>query len=103
LGFGAIMAAIPFMKFFDKADDAFIQAAVDDSRRPELIKNTMRRQTIMFWCAVVISACALLMIIGAHNSGSAGVEFAVAAMTWMQVLKCESDLRLLKLVDKLKK
>jgi hypothetical protein len=36
------------------------------------------------------------------DSGVAGVEFAVAAMTWMQVLKMESDLRLLKLVEKLK-
>ena len=90
------------MKSFAKADDAFIQAAVDDSRRQELIKCTARRQTIMFWCAVVISVCAVLMIFNAHNSGSAGVEFAVAAMTWMQVFKCESDLRLLKLVDKLK-
>jgi len=102
LGFGAITAAIPFMKTFNKADDAFIQAAVDDSRRPELIKSTIRKQTIMLCCAVVISACALFMIFNAHNSGSAEIEFAVAAMTWMQVLKCESDLRLLMLVDKLK-
>ena len=95
------------MKSFDKADDTFIQMAVDDSRRPELIKETSRKRTILFWCAVLITVCALLMIFvetnaKAHNSGIAGVEFTVAAMTWMQVLKIESDLRLLKLVEKLK-
>jgi len=99
------------MKSFDRADDAFIQAAVDDVRRLELIKSTARRRIIMFWCAVVITVCALGMMIAAMNdknrnpagAGAAGVEFGVAAMTWMQVFKCESDLRLLKLVDKLKK
>ncbi|HZF02009.1 MAG TPA: hypothetical protein VE344_08955 [Methylomirabilota bacterium] len=99
------------MKSFDQADDAFIAMAVDETRRPDLIKNTSRRRTIIFWCAVVITVCALGMMIAAindknHNSargGVVGVEFAVAAMTWMQVFKCESDLRLLKLIDKLQK
>jgi hypothetical protein len=94
------------MKSFDKADEAFIQMAVDDSSRPELIKETSRKRTIIFWCAVLISVCALGMIFAEINakkaSGVAGVEFAVAAMTWMQVLKIESDLRLLKLIEKLK-
>jgi hypothetical protein len=99
------------MKSFDRADDAFIETAVDDVRRPDLIKSTARRRTIMFWCAVVITVCALGIMFATmsdknHNSaggGVAGVEFGVAVMTWMQVFKCESDLRLLKLVDKLKK
>ncbi len=99
------------MKFLDRADDKFIQEATDDKYRPWLIGQTSRRRTIMFWCSVVISVCALGMMVVAindkhHNStgfGVAGLEFTVAAMTWMQVFKCESDLRLLKLVDKLKK
>lgn len=96
------------MNSFDKADDAFIQAAADDTMRPALIKSTARRRTLLFWCAVVITLCALGMIFAelnnrANNSEVAGVEFGVAVMTWMQVFKCESDLRLLKLVEKLKK
>ena len=99
------------MKFLDRADDKFIQAATDDSRRPELIKETSRRRTIMFLLAVVISGGALLMMCAAvsdknHNPIGgivAAIEFTVAAMTWMQVFKCESDLRLLKIIEKIKK
>jgi hypothetical protein len=96
------------MKSFDRADDAFIQAAVDDARRPELIRNTSCRRTKMFWGAMIISACALgIFFIEAtgktHSPELTGTMFFVAAMNWMQVFKCESDLRLLKLVDKLKK
>ena len=65
----------------------------------------------MFWLAVVISVCALVIMIAAisdknHNStgfGVGSVDFTVAVMSWMQVIKCESDLRLLKLVENLKK
>ncbi len=61
----------------------------------------------MFWLAVVISVCALLILFietteKTHNFGIGGVEFTVAVMSWVQVMKCESDLRLLKLVDRLK-
>jgi len=107
----AITAAISFMKSFDKADDAFISAAIDDARRPELIKTMSRRRNIIFWLAVVISVCALVIMIAAisdknHNSTGFSVgclEFTVAVMAWTQVFKCESELRLLKLVEKLKK
>jgi hypothetical protein len=95
------------MKSFDKADDAFIQAAVDDSRRPELIASMARRRTMVFWAAVISSVCALAIMFieitgKAHISGMSGaVFFYVSAMNWMQVMKCDSDLRLLKMVDKL--
>jgi hypothetical protein len=91
------------MKSFDLADDTFIKAATDDSRRPDLIEKTVHRRTRLFWCAIVVSVCAFFDV---HNSGTDGVlaaQFAIVAMMWWQVFKCESDLRLLKLVDKLKK
>ena len=49
-----------------------------------------------------------MMIVGindkSHNisASAAGLAFFMAALIWMQVLKLESDLRLLKLVEKLK-
>jgi hypothetical protein len=95
------------MKSFDKADDAFIQAAVDNTRRSELIRNTSYRRTKMFWGAVIITACALVIFFieatgKTHSPELPGAMFFVAVMNWMQVFKCESDLRLLKLVEKLK-
>jgi uncharacterized membrane protein len=96
------------MKSFDQSDDAFIQMAVDDLHRPELIKITARKRTILFWCAMLITVCALVIIFAEtsgkpHGSGVAGVAFAGVAMSWMLVIRCESDLRLLKMVEKLKK
>jgi hypothetical protein len=98
------------MKILDKADDKFIQEAVDDKCRPWLIKETSRRRTMLFWCAVLVNVCAIAVIIFAMNdkfhnpagAGVVGIMCAVAAMQWMQVLKNDSDLRLLKLVEKLK-
>jgi hypothetical protein len=94
------------MKSFDKADNAFIQAAVDDTSRPDLIASTARRRTIVFWGAVITTVCALAVLFieasgKTHNSGMGPVFFTIAAMNWMQVMKCESDLRLLKMVDSL--
>ncbi len=101
------------MKFYDEADEIFIQKAADDSRRPELIKETSRKRKVLTWCAVLWSVCAFIqMILGmisgiyglSHNfsASAAGWNFFMAAMIWMLVLKCETDLRLLKLVEKLK-
>jgi hypothetical protein len=99
------------MKSSDEADDTFAQTAADDSRRPELIKETSRKRTGLTWCAVLMSVCAFILMIlgmiseiyGKSNIPSiAVVEFFLAALIWMQVLKTESDLRLLKLVEKLK-
>jgi hypothetical protein len=95
------------MKSFDEHEEAFVQEAVDDSLRPELIKSLSRKRTFLFWCAMLMTVCALVVMFAEFYSktgkpGFGGVEFAFALGVWMQVLKLENDLRLLRLVEKLK-
>lgn len=96
------------MKDFDEADNVLIEMAVDDSRRQVAIKNLTRKRKHFFWCAAFFTVC--LSVIGfsevcgkTQNSGFVAMDAFAAAMTWMGVFNCQSDLRLLKLVEKLKK
>ena len=97
------------MKYFDRADNEFVEAAADDSRRHAKIEEITRKRNQFHWTAWLMTGCALLFIIAdifskqQHTSGAPAPLFFVAALQWMQIFKCESDLRLLKLVDKLKK
>jgi hypothetical protein len=94
------------MKSYDQYDEWFVQTAVDDSLRPELIKLLSRKRTTTFWLAIGISLSALgLMFLEAvttKNPVVIAVQFFVTAMSWMLVLKFENDLRLLRLVEKLR-
>ena len=95
------------MKSFSRADNEFIDAAADDSRRHAKIEEITQRRSQFHWLAWGMTACALLFVIAdifseQRNSGAMAPFFFAAAIQWMQVFKCESDLRLLKLVEKLK-
>ena len=98
------------MKSFDKADDTFIQAATDDSTRQILIRELAGRRNLFQTIAILSTVIALgslsVCAFGKPSLSSVGIlatMYFCATMQWMQVFKCESDLRLLKLVDKLKK
>ena len=58
----------------------------------------------MFWCAVVMTLCALatfiLSVRNARGGGGAAIGFA-AAVQWMLLFKFESYLRLLRVIERL--
>ena len=87
---------------FTKQDEQFDQMAADPVRRREGIAGLSRRRDVMFWCAVVMTLCALatfFMSLRSARSGAA-IGFA-AAVQRMLLFKFESDLRLLRVVERL--
>jgi hypothetical protein len=92
---------------FEKYDDLFECAAGDPIGRLLAIRDLSRRRTITFWCALGTSACALgagaCALVGRLSGNSAvaaGLYFA-AAMHWSMHFKFDSDLRLLRAIERL--
>ena len=96
------------MKISDQEDNNFIDAAADDSRRRAMIEGLARQRKVFRWIAPITTLCALTIafIDGFEKSGNAAgsaLALFIATMNWVLLFKCESDLRLLKLVEMLKK
>jgi threonine/homoserine/homoserine lactone efflux protein len=86
---------------FTKYDEEFSETAADPMRRLAAITDLTNRRTILFWCACVIS---LVTIASSFGSKPAGGALALcAAIQWMLVFKFESDLRLLRVIDRLQR
>jgi hypothetical protein len=92
---------------FEKYDEQFECAAADPIGRLLAIRDLSRRRTILFWCALVTSACALVAGAGAligrlsgNSAVAAGLYFA-AAVHWSIHFKFDSDLRLLRAIERL--
>jgi hypothetical protein len=85
---------------FTKQDINFAEIALDPRRRAAAIKTLTFRRNILFWVACLMT----LMIIPANFGGSngAGVTAFCAVVQWMLVLKFESDIRLLRVVSRLR-
>jgi len=98
-----------FLRMFANNDDSFAEMAVDPERRRALIKDFSQRRTFLFCCAIVGSIGFLLIpfISGSVVAGSAFVAhdcvaFTVAAL-WLVCMQFGSDLRLLRVIDRLQK
>ena len=89
---------------FTKQDEQFDQMAADPLRRREGIAGLSRRRNMMFWCAAIMTLCALatffLSLRTARGGGGAAIGLA-AAVHWMLLFKFESDLRLLRVIERL--
>ena len=90
------------MKFLARADDKFVEIAIDGSHRPRVIKGLGIARIILLWCTVSTSLIVVLLAFD-PNHGSAGsiISTLVAAIQWSLVLKFDADLKLLKIVQKL--
>ena len=89
---------------FTNQDKQFEQMATDSVRRGEAIVSLSLRRDVMFWCAVVVTLCALatfLLSVHSAGAGPAAMGF-VAAVQWMLLFKFESDLRLLRVIERLR-
>ncbi len=87
---------------FTKSDKKFDQIAADPARRRDAIARYATQRNITGICAMMIAACAILEILTGRESAAAGVFFA-ATVNWIICIKADSDLRLLKVIDRLEK
>ena len=96
------------MSYLEKADARFIAQARDDSRRRAAIEHLSqvrrRHYGLAIMCATVLC---LSFIWSCLHPAAVFPEGAIAAgfgtvVAWLQAIKSESDLRLLKVVDGLK-
>jgi hypothetical protein len=87
---------------FKNSDSYFDAMTVDPALRRQGIEGLSRQRNIFFGCATVTSLCALSVFwIPGHSSTAAATIGFTAALHWMIVFKTESDLRLLRAVDRL--
>jgi hypothetical protein len=90
------------MGFFTRSDDRFVDSALDDTRRAAAID---RLSNVRVLYTLGMACLAVAAITGAFTGGAGlGVSGAVAlAICVSLALRAESDLRFLKVVDRLRK
>ena len=82
-----------------KQDEAFDQTAADPVARRAAIADLTSRRTLLFWASVIAS---IGVIVTSFRAGSAAGAFTAAIM-WSLLFKFESDLRLLRVIDRLQR
>ena len=88
---------------FTNQDMQFDVTATDPARRREAIASLSWRRDMMFWCAAGVTLCALatfFMSLQSPRPAAAAIGF-LAAVQWMLLFKFESDLRLLRVIERL--
>ena len=83
----------------DTANKLFAEIAADPIRRRAKITELSKRQLISFWVTMLISVLTIPAIWTESTSGRWGVLFIVLSL--LTLFKCESDLRLLRVVERL--
>jgi hypothetical protein len=86
---------------FTKDDEKFTETAADPARRLSAITDLTCRRTILLWCASVLSLILIASLFG--NKPANGALLCSTMMQWIFVFKFESDLRLLRVIDRLQK
>jgi hypothetical protein len=83
----------------DTANKLFAEIAADPIRRRAKIAELSKRQTISFWVTMLI----ILLTISAIWTESASARWGVLCIVLclFTLFKCESDLRLLRVVERL--
>jgi hypothetical protein len=90
---------------FAKQDEEFDEMIADSARRRLGIISLSSRRNLLCVCAMVATACALAFFFPGRPSrtgGAAAMGF-LAAIQWILVFKFESDLRLLRTIDRLER
>ncbi|HEY3932089.1 MAG TPA: hypothetical protein VGM58_06940 [Verrucomicrobiae bacterium] len=88
------------MSLFTKADDKFVKYATDSNLRQIAIASRTQTRNSFFWTAIFLFAMA---IIGLGHTSNTTFLFSLVGASFMTCLcfKFESDLRLLKIVERL--
>jgi hypothetical protein len=97
------------MDYLERSDAKFVTQAADDSQRQAAIERLSGARRWMFWMAIWMSALFLFVfILGARHPTFGAVGAAIglgfgSVMSTVSFMKCESDLRLLKVVERLRR
>ncbi len=86
---------------FTKHDEKFAETAANTSRRAAAITDLSNRRAKLFWGACVGSLATIASTF-ARSEPDGALAF-LAAILWMLVFKFESDLRLLRVIDRLQR
>jgi hypothetical protein len=87
---------------FTNYNQRFEQIATESALRRVAITDFTKRRAILFCCAVVITGCATFMFfIKPRSQYSLMMESLSAFLSWMVVVRISSDLRVLKLLERL--
>jgi hypothetical protein len=97
------------MNCLERSDARFVAQAGNDSERRAAIERLSGLRRIAFRWAIVLSVCFLIIFtLGAVHPtfGAVGAAIGTALFMlaqWMNVMKIESDLRLLLVVEQLRR
>jgi len=76
------------------------EAAADPLRRRAAIANFTRQHTVLFWCALVVTASALVMrFTPAYNQKALTLLSLGAVLMWLVVFRIDSHRRTLLRLD----
>jgi hypothetical protein len=86
---------------FKKQDEDFDEMAADSIRRRAKIADLSWRRTWIGCCAVVVTFATVAEMLSGEKGAIAGV--LITAISFASLTKCESDLRLLRVIERLQK
>ena len=93
------------MNYLEESDTKFVTQAADKSERQAAIERLSGARRWMFWTALLMIALFLFVfVLGACHPTFGAVGAAIglgfgSVMSTVNFMKCESDLRLLKVVE----
>jgi len=97
------------MNYLERSDATFVARAANDSKRQAAIEHLSRARRSIVWMVVLSNGLFLgVFFLGARHptfgavGAAIGLGFA-AVMNWVCFMRCESDLRLLKVVEQLRR
>jgi len=85
---------------FTKWDKKFDDMAADPTLRAAAIAASSKQRNTMFWIACLVSLMAILINIGGQ---AFGFMIFIAAMQWIQFSQIDSNLKLLRVIDRLQR
>jgi hypothetical protein len=97
------------MNYLERADAKFVAQAADDYQRPATIEHLSGVRRTTWWVAILSTVSFLIIFfLGAFHptfgavGGAIGIGF-ITMSQWVNLMKVESDLRLLKVVEMLRR
>jgi hypothetical protein len=84
----------------DKQDADFVATVADPVRRSTAIADAIKKRTKLLWGVGIITLGLFAICIFGSRQPDAVIVLVVCVL-WMQLFKCESDLRLLRVIDRL--